>query len=63
MTVFCKQGKRVSSCTKEEWPTLKDESSTTDIYLMLFSDLNDFGVKTKVGFLHIFFKISNLCTC
>ena len=41
------QGKRVMSCTKEEWPTLKQ--SVSDTYLMRFSDFNEHAVKIKVS--------------
>jgi len=38
-------GKTLTSCTKEEWPSLKDSIDST--YLMAFNDFNEFATKTK----------------
>jgi len=41
------EGKRVSSCTTQEWPTYKERGIGNEMFLMIFSDFNDFSVKAK----------------
>lgn len=40
------QNKRLTSCKKEEYSSLK--SSSTETFLLDFNDFNEFGTKTKV---------------
>lgn len=42
------QSKKVSGCTKQEWPTYKGLETPSETYFMTFSDFNDFGTKKRV---------------
>ncbi|OXA59739.1 Crossover junction endonuclease MUS81 [Folsomia candida] len=41
------ESKKVSGCTKQEWPTYKGLETPSETYFMTFSDFNDFGTKKR----------------
>lgn len=42
------ENKKISSCTTQEWPIYQNRGSESEVYLVTFSDFNDFSTKSKV---------------